>query len=306
MNSSHSRSRLPRLAGVLALGALLLAAVLAGCGPAASADPLAAASVNGQTISMASYQHLLAFFKASVARGSSSGTPGQPTDWQSPDGRVGLADAQHSTLDFLINLELMRQQVQQRHIAIASADIARARASLDSAVQQAKAQHDPGLDALVAAVTPDVSTLLVDQQVYSTALMQNVKIPAAHLRVILVDTREQAMALEQQVEHGADFAQLARDHSQDAQSAARGGDYGTVYLGQFTPAFDSSVFLAREPEKYVVLAVGTKFALFEVTNRTDQPLSAISDPNSAQTVFSTWLSDVVRRAANVQTYVTTG
>jgi peptidyl-prolyl cis-trans isomerase C len=50
--------------------------------------------------------------------------------------------------------------------------------------------------------------------------------------------RERADALLARLHAGAEFAQLAREHSQDAVSAANGGDIGYIARGEMDPAFE--------------------------------------------------------------------
>ena len=58
-------------------------------------------------------------------------------------------------------------------------------------------------------------------------------------------TKEQAAQqigeLKAQVDGGADFAQLARDHS-DCPSGQQGGDLGNFGKGQMIPAFEQAAF----------------------------------------------------------------
>lgn len=61
---------------------------------------------------------------------------------------------------------------------------------------------------------------------------------AAH---ILVQTEELAADLVAQLEDGADFAELARAHSDDPGSASRGGDLGWFGAGRMVPAFEAAV-----------------------------------------------------------------
>lgn len=58
--------------------------------------------------------------------------------------------------------------------------------------------------------------------------------------------REKAGALLDQLREGADFAEVAREHSQDPGSAAAGGDLGWVERGIMVPAFEEAAF-ALEP-----------------------------------------------------------
>jgi peptidyl-prolyl cis-trans isomerase C len=54
--------------------------------------------------------------------------------------------------------------------------------------------------------------------------------------------RTRARQLLTQVRGGADFAKLARQQSQDTESAARGGDLGFFPKGQMDPTFEAAAF----------------------------------------------------------------
>jgi peptidyl-prolyl cis-trans isomerase C len=58
---------------------------------------------------------------------------------------------------------------------------------------------------------------------------------------ILVESKEAALDLKQKIEKGADFADLARQHS-SCPSGRDGGSLGTFSKGQMVPEFDSVVF----------------------------------------------------------------
>ncbi len=59
---------------------------------------------------------------------------------------------------------------------------------------------------------------------------------------ILVDSEELAQQLHDQLENGADFAELAREYSQDTGTAATGGDLGWFTRGQMIQAFEDAAF----------------------------------------------------------------
>jgi peptidyl-prolyl cis-trans isomerase C len=90
----------------------------------------------------------------------------------------------------------------------------------------------------------------------------------ASARHILVATEEQCTDLKKQIEEGADFAEIARQHS-NCPSSAKGGDLGQFGPGQMVPEFDRVVFSA--PVNEVQGPVKTQFGyhLLEVTSRTD-------------------------------------
>ena len=92
--------------------------------------------------------------------------------------------------------------------------------------------------------------------------------PTAAARHILVSTEEECQALKDQIEGGADFADLAKKHS-SCPSGKEGGGLGECGPGQMVPEFDSVVFSA---ERGVVQGpVKTQFGyhLLEVTSRTE-------------------------------------
>ncbi len=65
--------------------------------------------------------------------------------------------------------------------------------------------------------------------------------PSASARHILVKTEEQANDLKQQIADGADFGELAKEHS-SCPSGSSGGDLGTFEKGAMVPEFDEVVF----------------------------------------------------------------
>ncbi|WP_322994755.1 peptidylprolyl isomerase [Castellaniella sp.] len=90
----------------------------------------------------------------------------------------------------------------------------------------------------------------------------------AAARHILVDTEEQCLKLKADIENGADFAAVAREHS-SCPSSRDGGNLGTFGRGQMVPEFDQVVFSA--PVGIVQGPVQTQFGyhLLEVTQRED-------------------------------------
>jgi peptidyl-prolyl cis-trans isomerase C len=90
----------------------------------------------------------------------------------------------------------------------------------------------------------------------------------ATARHILVDTEEQCLDLKKQIEDGADFAEIAKQHSR-CPSGGQGGDLGEFGQGMMVPEFDKVVF--NEALNTVHGPVQTQFGyhLLEITSRTD-------------------------------------
>ena len=89
---------------------------------------------------------------------------------------------------------------------------------------------------------------------------------SASARHILVDSEAKCLELKAEIEGGADFADVARQHS-SCPSGRQGGELGTFGPGQMVKEFDEVVFSG---ELNTVLGpVKTQFAyhLLEVTER---------------------------------------
>lgn len=91
---------------------------------------------------------------------------------------------------------------------------------------------------------------------------------SATARHILVDTEPECLDLKKQIEGGADFGELAKQHSK-CPSGQQGGDLGSFGPGQMVAEFDQVVFSA--PVNTVQGPVQTQFGyhLLEVTSRQD-------------------------------------
>lgn len=90
----------------------------------------------------------------------------------------------------------------------------------------------------------------------------------AAARHILVETEELCEDLKNQITNGADFADLAKEHSK-CPSGKSGGDLGEFAKGQMVPEFDQFVF--NEELNVVHGPIKTQFGyhLLETTSRSD-------------------------------------
>ena len=88
----------------------------------------------------------------------------------------------------------------------------------------------------------------------------------ASARHLLVDTEEQCLELKAQIEAGADFADVAKEHS-NCPSKAQGGDLGSFGPGQMVPEFDKVVFSADLNTVQGPVKTQFGYHLLEVTAR---------------------------------------
>lgn len=287
------------------LGLVMVTILVAGCGANAAEDPLLAAKVNGQGITLSQYQQMLALYRATNARNNFF------TDWRSTSQRGDLASTQQQVLDILINIQLLRDQLRQQHITVTLKAIQTARDTLNKQIaadrKQLEQNPDPVLQSLLDAATPDVINLLAEQEAMQAAIQEKGKIPSVHLRGIEAKDMQAAHDLQQKAESGTDFAKLARENSLAKTSGAQGGELGTYFIGQVTPQFDKQVFApGAHPGKYLILQLQNTFWLLELTNLGPRTISTLSDTQAQSNAVSAWLEEVVRPAASIEEYVTVG
>ena len=92
--------------------------------------------------------------------------------------------------------------------------------------------------------------------------------PKASARHILVDSEEACLNLKSEIEGGADFAEVARQHS-TCPSGSRGGELGEFSPGMMVREFDQVVFSAAVGELQGPVKTQFGYHLIEVTARDD-------------------------------------
>ena len=90
----------------------------------------------------------------------------------------------------------------------------------------------------------------------------------AMARHILVDTEQQCQSLKDELAAGADFAELAKQHS-SCPSGGQGGDLGEFSPGMMVREFDEVVFSADLNSVQGPVKTQFGYHLLEVTSRSD-------------------------------------
>jgi peptidyl-prolyl cis-trans isomerase C len=90
----------------------------------------------------------------------------------------------------------------------------------------------------------------------------------ASARHILVDTLEECENLKNQIASGADFSDIAKQHSR-CPSGRRGGDLGEFRPGQMVREFDEVVFSAALHQVHGPVKTRFGYHLLEITSRTE-------------------------------------
>ena len=129
-------------------------------------------------------------------------------------------------------------------------------------------------------------------------LGQEEQVKASH---ILVEDEKTAKDLKKQLDDGADFAELAKEHSTDPGSAENGGELGFFGKGKMVKEFEDVAFAAKvdeisEPVKsekgYHIIKVEEKKEAKEAT--LEEKKEEIKDTlyrNKVQTEYATWMNE---------------
>ena len=94
---------------------------------------------------------------------------------------------------------------------------------------------------------------------------------------ILVETRELAEDLLAQLEEGADFAELATEHSIDPGSGANGGDLNWFGRGAMVAPFEEAAFALAIDELSEIVETDYGFHIILLTDRQDASMPELSD-----------------------------
>ena len=90
----------------------------------------------------------------------------------------------------------------------------------------------------------------------------------ASARHILVDSEAKCNELKAQIEGGADFAEVAKEHS-SCPSGKQGGELGEFMPGQMVKEFNDVVFSAEVGKVHGPVQTQFGYHLIEITSRTD-------------------------------------
>ena len=90
----------------------------------------------------------------------------------------------------------------------------------------------------------------------------------ARARHILVDSQEVCEELKTKIEGGADFGEVAKEHS-TCPSGRQGGDLGEFSPGQMVKEFDAVVFSEEVGKTHGPVKTQFGFHLIEIVSRSD-------------------------------------
>jgi peptidyl-prolyl cis-trans isomerase C len=147
------------------------------------------------------------------------------------------ATKKDNVLAFLIDMKIVAKAAEDKKIADRE----------DFKTRLAFARNRLLMDNLLSVEGKAATTDEAMKKVYEDAAKQITGEQEVHARHILVETEDEAKAVEEELKKGADFAELAKKKSKDP-GASDGGDLGFFTKDQMVPEF-SAVAFTLEPGK---------------------------------------------------------
>ena len=113
------------------------------------------------------------------------------------------------------------------------------------------------------------------------------------------EARKLAADLVQKARAGADFAQLAKENSDDQTSKAAGGDYGTVHASSPLPDnVKRAIFALKPGEVTDPLRLSAAFYIFQLEETNVPPLNQVSEDviqDLKKQHINEWMQGLTRR-----------
>ncbi len=122
---------------------------------------------------------------------------------------------------------------------------------------------------IIFPVRPEKVELREEQiQERMTSIPEKQEVRASHILLTLDDenARQKGEELLEQLRAGADFAELAKEHSKDEASVASGGDVGFFGRGAMVPEFEAAAFSLEPGELSDLVATQYGFHIIKVTD----------------------------------------
>ena len=239
------------LSFLLTLVAPVLLLAASACGPVGAAP---AAVVNGEDITEAELREELDAIRQNDDYVQILQQPGDPT--QAPLQVLGRGDGTFDAefvarvLGRQILLELIHQELERRDLEVSDAEMDEAREQIVSELGADIVRAFPeGYQRTIFRRNAEVIKLqeaLAEVEVDDAAIEAFYEENRERYQLdcsshILVDSRELAVQLKAQIDAGASFADVAREHSTDTQSAQNGGSLDCQPKGTFVPAFSDAL-----------------------------------------------------------------
>jgi parvulin-like peptidyl-prolyl isomerase len=257
-----------------------------------------AAQVSGQYIFLADFEERFSQYEQALFD--------QGLDPNTEDGQAMLAQAREDVLEGMIDSVLVEQGSAQLGLSLAAEEVER-QLEADIAAGGGQEAFEEWLRA--TGQTRDDFQEMLRQSMLAQRVAEAVtgdvpyEAEQVHARLIMVDTEAKAEELLAQLQAGADFAALARDHSMDVATRENGGDVGWFPRGLVAPELEAAAFALQPGEISDVVYLGEGYHIIQVAERqAARPLSEEMQIDLKRARFEQWLAEL-RDMAQIERFV---
>lgn len=265
--------------------------------PTATTEPVAAI-VNGTPIPLASYEHQVSRYEASmVAAGE---------DLDKPEGQQAAAQGRRWVLDLMIEQVLIEQAAAEEGVTVTDDEL---QGTIDSLREEIGdddfnawlEKEGMSLEQMRERLRSDMIATKMANRIAESVPQTTDHVHARH---ILLATREEAERILSQLEAGGDFATLAREYSNDVSTRDVGGDLGFFPPGVLTSdSVEAAAFALQPGQISGVVESDLGFHVVQVVERTpDQEVSPENLRLLRDQAVRGWL-DELRESADIQIFV---
>jgi parvulin-like peptidyl-prolyl isomerase len=258
-----------------------------------------AALVNGQYVFLEDYERRVQQYQQALLD--------QGVDPDTAEGQDLLAQARRDVLAGMIDSVLIEQGAAALGITLGDEEV-EAQLVADVEAGGGQAAFDEWL--AVTGQTRDDYKGMLRQSMLAQRAMEAVTadVPAeaeqVHARHIVVDSQEAGNEVLALLQGGADFVNVAREHSLDVATRDNGGDLGWFPRGLVAPELENAAFALQPGQVSDLIPLGEDYHIVQVVEREEaRALSPEMQMDLQRVAFEQWLDDL-RAAAQIERFVT--
>lgn len=250
----------------------------------------------------------------------------QPNVFQGKEGEKQEEQMRKQALDSLITAELIRQEAEKKNITVPKKEVtqriqqikkifktdeefqtALKEQNLTESELEVKVEEQAVAEKMLKQVTGSVKPTNKElKEHYDKNKAQMVEPEKKQWRHIVVKTDKEAKELREQLEDGADFAELAEANSEDTATKDKGGDLGLRQDADFPPEISQGLAGVELNDYSEVIKDATGFHIFQLTEIKQEEQRSFKDVKSQleqgltrekeQQKFADWLEKVKKKA----------
>jgi foldase protein PrsA len=258
-----------------------------------------AARVNGQPIFLTDFERRLSeYVDAMVDQGLEPG---------SQEGQAQLAQAESDVLESLIDYALVEQGGSLLGVSVGAEEVD---AQFEQDINEGGGQDAFDEWLALSGLSADDYRQMLRESLVVQRVMDVIaervpeKVEHAHVRHIVVGTLQEAEQLLTRLRDGADFGELAREHSEDESTRDDGGDLGWFPRGLLAPELEEAAFSLEKGQFSGVILLGEGYHIIQLVDRDiARELASEVRMDLLLALFDGWLEEQ-RSEADIERYVT--